>query len=209
MYLHTSLEHLFSKARMRIHYSLIEESAGRGRFYFIRNLDQVPSFRCYNGERCVCVCVHKFRFKATSLPRFVAKFRTNDVFESDRSPSVCRQVCAEEENQRSFTEKRKSIRLSSRRSRLWTTTGARPDLDEISADPQYKPKFKISSFLSTHHVSVSRTYAVHCGGDAEVGCCALRCCCCCSRGCWRGHRSHCCQTSRALALRMILVQPIT
>lgn len=63
------------------------------------------------------------------------------------------QVCAEDENRRSFTEKRKSFRHPNRRSRLWTTTGARPDLDEISVDPQYKPKFKISSFLPSHQVS--------------------------------------------------------
>eukprot|EP00752_Nemacystus_decipiens_P009850 g8787.t2 len=80
-------------------------------------------------------------------------WRTNlDERLSFREVAGILKVCAEEENQRSFTEeKRKSIRLSTRRSRLWTTTGARPDLDEISVDPQYKPKFKISSFLSTHH----------------------------------------------------------
>lgn len=63
-------------------------------------------------------------------------------------------MCAEEENRRSFSEeKRKSVRMSTRRSKLWTTTGARPDLEEIYADPQYKPKFTISSFFSSHNVS--------------------------------------------------------
>eukprot|EP00903_Cladosiphon_okamuranus_P011476 g10809.t1 len=80
-------------------------------------------------------------------------WRTNlDERLSFREVAGILKVCAEEENQRSFTEeKRKSIRVSTRRSRLWTTTGARPDLDEISVDPQYKPKFKISSFLSNHN----------------------------------------------------------
>ncbi|CAM9527973.1 unnamed protein product [Ectocarpus sp. 6 AP-2014] len=79
-------------------------------------------------------------------------WRTNlDERLSFREVAGILKVCAEEENRRSFTEeKRKSFRLSNRRSRLWTTTGARPDLDEISVDPQYKPKFKISSFLSSH-----------------------------------------------------------
>ncbi|CAN0222212.1 unnamed protein product [Ectocarpus sp. 4 AP-2014] len=79
-------------------------------------------------------------------------WRTNlDERLSFREVAGILKVCAEEENRRSFTEeKRKSFRLPNRRSRLWTTTGARPDLDEISVDPQYKPKFKISSFLSSH-----------------------------------------------------------
>ena len=67
------------------------------------------------------------------------------------------QVCAEEENQRCFEEeKRKTARVTTVRSKLWTTTGARPDLEEISADPQYKPKYTISSFF-TQHVSASDT----------------------------------------------------
>ncbi|CAM9645613.1 unnamed protein product [Pylaiella littoralis] len=80
-------------------------------------------------------------------------WRTNlDERLSFREVTGILKVCAEEENRRSFKEeKRKSIQLSSKRSRLWTTTGARPDLEEISADPQYKPKFKISSFLSSHN----------------------------------------------------------
>ncbi|CAN0462067.1 unnamed protein product, partial [Ectocarpus sp. 12 AP-2014] len=85
-------------------------------------------------------------------------WRTNlDERLSFREVAGILKVCAEEENRRSFTEeKRKSFRLPNRRSRLWTTTGARPDLDEISVDPQYKPKFKISSFLSSHQSTGGR-----------------------------------------------------
>lgn len=75
--------------------------------------------------------------------------------------AVWNQVCAEEENQRCFTEeKRKSIKPQTRRPRLWTTTGVRSDLQEISADPQYKPKFKISSFFS-HSVSGVECHVIY------------------------------------------------